>query len=331
MFPDFPEGKRYNTFAGYYKRIYGERLQKLVIDAGFTCPNRDGKVGRGGCSFCDNAAFHPGYSVSGKSIADQIDEGISFHRVRYRNTRHYLAYFQSYSNTYAPLPRLVELYSEALSHPSVVGIVIGTRPDCVDEEKLDWLASLKDGRALPGWRREGFGKPVVKIEYGIESCYDRTLERVGRGHDVAAAVKALAMSAERGLEPGAHFILGLPGETREMLLDQCSFISSLPLHSVKFHQLQIVRGTRIEKEFGTCPGDFLRLSLDDYLDLVTDILERLRPDLYIERVAGEVPPRFVNETEWGLIRNFQILHLLDDRLEARNAFQGRLFPSPACR
>lgn len=324
MYPDFPEGKRYNTFVGYYKRIYGERLQKLVIDAGFTCPNRDGKVGRGGCSFCDNAAFHPGYSVPGKSLADQIDEGISFHRVRYRNTSHYLAYFQSYSNTYAPLPRLVELYTEALSHPSVVGIVIGTRPDCVDEEKLDWLASLKDGRALPGWRREGFDKPVVKIEYGIESCYDRTLERVGRGHDVAAAVKAVEMSAERGLDPGAHFILGLPGETREMLVDQCSFISSLPLHSVKFHQLQIVRGTRIEKEFETCPEDFLRLSLDDYLDLVIDILERLRPGLYIERVAGEVPPRFVKETAWGLIRNFQILHLLDDKLEARDTFQGRL-------
>lgn len=324
MYPDFPEGKRYNTFVGYYKRIYGERLQKLVIDAGFTCPNRDGKVGRGGCSFCDNAAFHPGYSVPGKSIADQIDEGISFHRVRYRNTSHYLAYFQSYSNTYAPLPRLVELYTEALSHPSVVGIVIGTRPDCVDEEKLDWLASLKDGRALPGWRREGFDKPVVKIEYGIESCYDRTLERVGRGHDVAAAVKAVEMSAERGLDPGAHFILGLPGETREMLVDQCSFLSSLPLHSVKFHQLQIVRGTRIEKEFETCPEDFLRLSLDDYLDLVIDILERLRPGLYIERVAGEVPPRFVKETAWGLIRNFQILHLLDDKLEARDTFQGRL-------
>ncbi len=324
MYPDFPEGKRYNTFVGYYKRIYGERLQKLVIDAGFTCPNRDGKVGRGGCSFCDNAAFHPGYSVPGKSLADQIDEGITFHKTRYRNTRHYLAYFQSYSNTYAPLPRLVELYTEALSHPSVVGIVIGTRPDCVDEEKLDWLASLKDGRALPGWRREGFDKPVVKIEYGIESCYDRTLERVGRGHDVAAAVKAVEMSAERGLDPGAHFILGLPGETREMLVDQCSFLSSLPLHSVKFHQLQIVRGTRIEKEFETCPEDFLRLSLDDYLDLVIDILERLRPSLYIERVAGEVPPRFVKETAWGLIRNFQILHLLDDKLEARDTFQGRV-------
>lgn len=323
--PDFfPDGKRYNTFVGYYKRIYGERLQKLVIDAGFTCPNRDGTVGRGGCSFCDNAAFHPSYSTAGKSIAAQIDEGIEFHQVRYRNTKHYLAYFQSFSNTYAPLSRLRELYLEALSHPRVVGIVIGTRPDCVDEEKLDWLADLKSGMALPGWSRDGFQTPVVKVEYGIESCYDLTLERVGRGHDVAAAERAVRLSAERGLEPGAHFILGLPGESRSMLTDQCSFINSLPLHSVKFHQLQIVRGTRIEKEFSSVPQDFLRLDLPDYLDLAVDILERLRPDLYIERVAGEVPPRFVNETQWGLIRNFQILHLLDDRLESRATWQGRL-------
>lgn len=323
--PDFfPDGKRYNTFVGYYKRVYGERLQKLVIDAGFTCPNRDGTVGRGGCSFCDNAAFHPSYSTAGKSIAAQIDEGIEFHHVRYRNTKHYLAYFQSFSNTYAPLPRLRELYMEALSHPQIVGIVIGTRPDCVDEEKLDWLADLKNGRVLPGWSRDGFSAPVVKVEYGIESCYDRTLERVGRGHNVAAAEHAVRLSAERGLEPGAHFILGLPGESRSMLTDQCSFINSLPLHSVKFHQLQIVRGTRIEKEFASVPQDFLRLDLSDYLDLVVDILELLRPDLYIERVAGEVPPRFVNETQWGLIRNFQILHLLDDRLESRTTWQGRL-------
>ena len=324
--PDcFPDGKRYNTFVGYYKRVYGERLQKLVIDAGFTCPNRDGTVGYGGCSFCDNAAFHPSYSTAGKSIAAQIDEGIEFHQVRYRNTRHYLAYFQSYSNTYAPLTRLKELYLEALSHPHIVGIVIGTRPDCIDEEKLDWLADLKAGRALPNWRRDGFGSPVVKVEYGIESCYDATLLRVGRGHDVAAAERAVRLSAERGLDPGAHFILGLPGESRSMLVDQCSFIRSLPLHSVKFHQLQLVKGTRIEKEFADVPQDFLRLDLPDYLDLIVDILERLRPDLYIERVAGEVPPRFVNETQWGLIRNFQILHLLDDRLSARDTWQGRLF------
>lgn len=325
VMPDcFPDGKRYNTFVGYYKRIYGERLQKLVIDAGFTCPNRDGTVGYGGCSFCDNAAFHPSYSTAGKSIAAQIDEGIEFHQVRYRNTKHYLAYFQSYSNTYAPLPRLKALYLEALSHPHIVGIVIGTRPDCIDEEKLDWLAELKAGRALPDWRRDGFGSPVVKVEYGIESCYDATLLRVGRGHDVAAAERAVRLSAERGLDPGAHFILGLPGESRSMLVDQCSFISSLPLHSVKFHQLQLVKGTRIKKEYAAVPDDFLRLDLPEYLDLVIDILERLRPDLYIERVAGEVPPRFVNETQWGLIRNFQILHLLDDRLSARNTWQGRL-------
>lgn len=326
VMPDcFPDGKRYNTFVGYYKRVYGERLQKLVIDAGFTCPNRDGTVGYGGCSFCDNAAFHPSYSTAGKSIAAQIDEGIEFHQVRYRNTRHYLAYFQSYSNTYAPLPRLKELYLEALSHPHIVGIVIGTRPDCIDEEKLDWLADLKAGRALPDWHRDGFGSPVVKVEYGIESCYDATLLRVGRGHDVAAAERAVRLSAERGLDPGAHFILGLPGESRSMLVDQCSFISSMPLHSVKFHQLQLVKGTRIEKEYAAVPDDFLRLDLPEYLDLVVDILERLRPDLYIERVAGEVPPRFVNETQWSLIRNSQILHLLDDRLSARNTWQGRLF------
>lgn len=324
--PDFfPEGKRYNTFVGYYKRQYGERLQKLVIDAGFTCPNRDGTVGRGGCSFCDNAAFHPSYSTSGKSIAEQIDEGIEFHQVRYRNTKHYLAYFQSYSNTYAPIPRLRELYLAALTHPKIVGIVVGTRPDCVDEEKLDFLAGLKAGEGLGDWHRDGFEHPVVKVEYGIESCYDETLLRVCRGHDVAVAEKAVRMSAERELEPGAHFILGLPGETREMLLGQCRFISSLPLHSVKFHQLQIVKGTRMEKEFAQVPQDFLRLSLPDYLDMVIDILERLRPDLYIERVAGEVPPRFVNETQWGLIRNFQILHLLDERLSERNTWQGRLY------
>ena len=321
----FPEGKRYNTFVGYYRRQYGERLQKLVIDAGFTCPNRDGTVGRGGCSFCDNAAFHPSYSTSGKSIAEQIDEGIEFHQVRYRNTKHYLAYFQSYSNTYAPIPRLRELYLAALTHPKIVGIVIGTRPDCVDEEKLDFLAGLKAGEGLGDWHRDGFEHPVVKVEYGIESCYDETLLRVGRGHDVAVAEKAVRMSAERGLEPGAHFILGLPGETREMLLGQCRFISSLPLHSVKFHQLQIVKGTRMEKEFAQVPQDFLRRSLPDYLDMVIDILERLRPNLYIERVAGEVPPRFVNETQWGLIRNFQILHLLDERLSERNTWQGRLY------
>lgn len=309
---DFPEGKRYNTASGRYQRIYGERLQKLVIDAGFTCPNRDGTVGYGGCSYCDNAAFHPGYSIPGKSLLLQIDEGIEFHHRRYPKVNHYLAYFQSYSNTYASLEKLETLYGEALSHPSVVGLVIGTRPDCVDEEKLDYLSSLA-------------GEKVIVVEYGIESCYDKTLLRINRGHDFETARKAVEMTAERGIDVGAHFILGLPGESREMLLDQCSVISSLPLTSVKFHQLQIVKGTRMEKEYDNNPGEFLRLSLNDYLDLVIDILERLRPDLCIERVAGEVPPRFVRETPWGLIRNDGILRLLDKRLEERDTWQGEKY------
>lgn len=307
----FPDGKRYSSFVGYFKRKYGERLQKIVLDAGFTCPNRDGKVGRGGCTYCDNAAFHPSYSTAGKSLYQQMEEGIEFHKVRYRTTEHYLAYFQSFSNTYAPLERLKQLYTEALSHPSVVGIVVGTRPDCVDEEKLDYLAELAKDH-------------VVIVEYGIESCYDKTLARINRGHDFETARKAVMMTAERGIDVGAHFILGLPGETREMMLESCRLINELPLRSAKFHQLQIVKGTRMEKEYEERPQNFERFTLDEYLNFFADMLERLRPDLYIERFAGEVPPRFVNETPWGLIRNAELLRLLDKRLEERDTWQGRL-------
>lgn len=324
----FPDGKRYNSFVGYFKRKYGERLQKIVLDAGFTCPNRDGKVGRGGCTYCDNAAFHPSYSTAGKSLHQQMDEGIEFHKVRYRTTEHYLAYFQSFSNTYAPLERLKALYEEALSHPQVVGIVIGTRPDCVDEEKLDYLADLAGGRVLEGWSRslsDGQERtaPVVIVEYGIESCYDRTLLRINRGHDFETARRAVTMTAERGLDVGVHFILGLPGETRQMMLDSCGLINALPIRSVKFHQLQIVKGTRMEAEYAECPQDFERFSLEEYIDFFVDMLERLRPDLFIERFVGEVPPRFVNETPWGLIRNVELLRLLEKRLEDRQTWQGR--------
>lgn len=382
----FSEGKRYNSFVGYYRRRYGERLQKLVLDAGFSCPNRDGTVGRGGCTYCDNAAFHPGYSTPGKPLLAQIDEGITFQKVRYPRARHYLAYFQAYSNTYGSLERLKALYEEVLRHPEVVGIVIGTRPDCVDEVKLDYLADLAAGRVLPGWQRSlrqtqeptaqatvpgqvkistqapfpvqtktpdqttfsasadsvsestpqvaepvevtDLTAPIVVVEYGIESCHDSTLRHINRGHNFECARKAVEMTAERGIDTGAHFILGLPGETREMLLDQCGLISSLPLRSVKFHQLQIVKGTAMEKEYAADPSAFYRPGLDEYLDLVIDILERLRPDLYIERVAGEVPPRFVNDTPWGLVRNFEILRLLDKRLEERGTWQGRLYSKP---
>ncbi len=304
--------RRYNSQADFIKEKYGVRLQKLVVDAGFTCPNRDGTKSRGGCTFCDNAAFHPGYSTPDKSIAQQISEGIEFHRKRYRRAGGYLAYFQPYSNTYAPLERLRELYGEALACPGVVGIVVGTRPDCVDPSKLDFLAQLA---------REH----IVMLEFGIESCSDVTLERINRGHTFADAVRAVEMARERGLHTGAHFILGLPGETRGAMIESAGKINSLAIDCVKFHQLQIIKGTKMEREFALHPEDFEQFSLGEYIDFFVDILERLRPDLAIERFAGEVPPRFVNSTPWGRVRNVELLRMLDERLEQRETFQGRLF------
>ena len=334
----YPGGRRYNAYVDYLRQKYGSRLQKVVIDAGFTCPNRDGTVGRGGCTFCDNAAFHPAYSCASKDILTQIDEGLEFHRGRYRNANSYLAYFQAYSNTYGSLEKLKRDYLRALEHPAVVGIVIGTRPDCIDGAKLDFIADLASGNVLKDWHRDIYPdrkenspeprhiqSPVVIIEYGIESCYDHTLRRVNRGHDFACARKAVEMTAERGLECGAHFMLGLPGESSKMMLEECEAINSLPLTSVKFHQLQIVRGTPMEREFGKHPEEFCRFTLDEYLDFFTSMLERLRPQISIERFAGEIPPRFVTGTPWGLVRNAELVRMLEHRLEQNDTWQGRLY------
>ena len=304
--------RRYNSFVGYFKKEYGCRLQKIVIDAGFTCPNRDGKVGYGGCTYCNNSAFHPNYSTPDKAISLQIEEGIEFHLNRYRKAEYYLAYFQSYSNTYAPLDRLKSLYLEALQHPKVKGIVIGTRPDCIDEQKLAFLKELAKDK-------------IVIIEYGVESCLNTTLERINRGHTIEQAAEAIKLTAEYGLNQGAHFIFGLPGESKADMLSYANFVNSVPLNSVKFHQLQIIKGTKMEREFKENPLDFVQFSLDEYIDFFIDFLELLRPDLYIERFAGEVPPRFVNSTPWGKIRNVELLRLLEKRLEERDTYQGRLY------
>ncbi|MFA6334708.1 MAG: TIGR01212 family radical SAM protein [Bacteroidales bacterium] len=304
--------KRYNSYVGYFKERYGKRLQKIVIDAGFTCPNRDGSIATGGCTYCDNAAFHPSYSTPDKSILHQIEEGIEFHRKRYRTATDYLAYFQPYSNTYASLDHLKSLYEKALSHPSVAGLVIGTRPDCVDTEKLDYLAGLSK-------------ETIVIIEYGVESVYDKTLLRINRGHSYQQAVDAINETAKRGISQGAHFIFGLPGETREEIMATAGEINKLPLNSVKFHQLQIVKETAMELEFLKQSQDFLQFKLNEYIDFFIDFLELLKPDIYIERFAGEVPPRFVNSTPWGKIRNAELLRLLEKRLIERNTYQSRLF------
>lgn len=304
--------RRFNSYAGYFRRLFGDRVQKLSVDAGFTCPNRDGTVGTGGCTFCINGAFTPSYCSPTKSITQQIDEGIEFHRNRYRTAHRYLVYFQSYSNTYAPLERLKAVYGEALRHPDVVGIVVSTRPDCVDEKTLDYLAGVARDR-------------YVAVEYGIESTRDATLRAVNRGHDFAAAERAVRMTAERGLAVGGHFILGLPGETDAMLLDQTARINALPLTTVKFHQLQVFRGTAMAAEYDTHPERFRFWTLDAYLDLFVEILRRLRPDLVVERFASEAPPRYHYGRNWGLVRNEQLLSMLEKRLERRNAYQGEIF------
>ena len=306
------EGRRYNSFVGHLRQKYGCRLQKLVVDAGFSCPNRDGTLSTGGCTYCDNAAFHPNYSTPDKSITRQLDEGIEFHRGRYRSVTKYLAYFQAYSNTYGPLEKMRRVYEEALAHEDISGLVIGTRPDCINAAKLDYLKELSQDK-------------VVIIEYGIESCHDATLRRINRGHTFDQARKAVELTAEKGIMQGAHFIFGLPGETRQMMLDMAPAINALPLDSVKFHQLQIIKGTAMEREFRERRDDFVTFTLEEYIDFFVDFLERLRPDLSIERFAGEVPPRFVNETPWGLVRNPQLIEMLEKRLEERDTWQGRLF------
>lgn len=308
--PHFPGGKRYNSYAAHVKEEFGFRLQKIVIDAGFTCPNRDGSKGVGGCTFCNNSAFHPNYSTPEKSIREQIEEGIEFHSRRYRNSSHFLAYFQPYTNTYAPLGKLKELYECALEHSSIDGIVIGTRPDCVSDEILDYIEELSR-------------RAIVIVEYGIESCYDRTLARVNRGHDFECAKRTVEATAARGIRQGAHFIFGLPGESRAELLDMAKIINTLPIDSVKFHQLQIIINTPMEREYNADKESFVRFTLEEYLDFFVEFLEYLRPSLLVERFAGEVPPRFVSETPWGMIRNTELLRLLDKKLEEKESWQGK--------
>jgi radical SAM protein (TIGR01212 family) len=308
--PETPH-QRFNSYIGYFKRHFGERIQKVTIDAGFTCPNRDGAKGRGGCTYCDNRAFTPSYCNPEKSITLQIEEGIRFHALRYRHARKFLAYFQSYSNTYAPLETLKRIYDEALRHPQIEGVVVGTRPDCVDDEKLDYFAALSKNK-------------FVQIEYGIESCYDHTLVRINRGHTFADARRALEATATRGIRTGGHFIFGLPGETRDDMLSSTAIISALPLTSVKFHQLQIIKGTAMEREYAAHPEDFVTFSAEAYIDFFVDFLERLSPAIFIERFVNEAPPQFVDALPWGKLRNVELLRLLDRRLEERNTRQGRL-------
>lgn len=293
---------KYYSYKQFLQEHFGEPVLKLPIDAGFSCPNRDGTVGTGGCTYCLNEAFSPRYCSSEKDILQQIEDGITFHQKRGRKSNSYLAYFQAFSNTHASLARLKDLYETVLSHPKVKGLIIGTRPDCIDEEKLDYIASLK---------QHGF----VSIEYGIESCYDRTLRRINRGHDFATAQQALAQTATKGIHIGTHFIIGLPGETPEDWLKSIGIINKLPINSIKFHQLQLIKGTAMERDFQEHPEDFHRYSMDEYIELMVKTVKRLRSDIIIERFASEVPPKYLSANPWQLQRYDVVLQKIRERLE----------------
>ncbi|HCM60449.1 MAG TPA: TIGR01212 family radical SAM protein [Bacteroidales bacterium] len=303
--------RRFNAYADWFARLFGGRVQKVSINAGFTCPNRDGTLGTGGCTYCNNEAFIPAYCTPEKSVTEQIEQGIAFHRHRYRRADTYIAYFQAYTNTYAGTEKLMDLYDQALNHPAVTGIVIGTRPDCVSSELLDRLAVMA---------RDYF----IMIEYGIESVHDGILKRINRGHDYATAEKAVRETAARGLNVGAHLIFGLPGENRKMLEESAETISSLPLTSIKIRQLQLIKGTVMAEEYKMNPQAFDLFPLDEYIDLVISFTERLAPGIMIDRISGEAPPRLLDDPRDWHMRSNEIFRLFEQRLGERDTWQGRL-------
>ena len=309
MFP-WGDNRRFNSYSSYFTREFGSRVQKISIDAGFSCPNRDGKISTGGCTFCRNDAFNPSYCHPEKSVRQQIEEGIEFHQRRYRRAKSYLAYFQAFSNTYKPIDELEIIYREALSVEGVVGIVIGTRPDCLNEEILEMLNGLN---------------ATIILELGIESVYDTTLKRVNRGHTFACVKNAIEMVHKYGFHCGGHFIFGLPGETRDMMLNAADIISELPLTTVKFHQLQIFKDTKMADEYLANPSDFHLFTLEDYIEFVIDFIEHLNPSIVIERFAGEVPPRYLVSKPWLNLRYDQVLALIEKRLDERNTYQGKYY------
>ncbi len=325
MFP-WGNNRRFNSYSSYFQREFGSRVQKISIDAGFSCPNRDGKISTGGCTFCRNDAFNPSYCRPEKSVRQQIEEGIEFHQRRYRRAKSYFAYFQAFSNTYKSLDELEKLYREALSVPGVIGLVIGTRPDCINEEILEMLQSLSypPYPPYPSYQRSAY--PII-LEFGVESVYDQTLQRVNRGHDFATARNAIKLVHSYGFHCGGHFIFGLPGETRDMMLNAADIISQLPLTTVKFHQLQIFKDTKMADEYLANPSDFHLFTLEDYIEFVIDFIERLNPNIVIERFAGEVPPRYLVSKPWLNLRYDQVLALIEKRLAERNTYQGKNYLS----
>ncbi len=287
----------YKDYSHWIREQFPFRVQKISVDAAFSCPNRDGRLSLGGCTFCDNKTFNPSYCDRGKSITQQLEEGKAFFAKKYPEMK-YLAYFQAYSNTYAPLEELKRKYEEALAVDDVVGLVIGTRPDCVSDEALDYLQQLNQHTFLI-------------VEYGIESANDNTLRRINRGHTFDCSRQAIIKAHQRGIITCGHIILGLPGEDEEEMLHQASTISQLPLDIIKLHQLQIIKGTPLAKEYEAHP--FHVFSAEEYVNLVIRYVSQLRNDLVLERFVSQSPPNMVIAPKWGL-KNHEFTDLLNKRI-----------------
>lgn len=305
--------ERYLNYNDVLRRKFSNRVQKISINAGFTCPNRDGSKGWGGCTYCNNQSFSPDYCRPTKSIRQQVEEGIGFfNKAKYENQL-YLAYFQSYTNTYDNIEKLRRLYEEALAHPKVAGIIVGTRPDCVNDELLDYFAELSS-------------RYYVMIEYGVESTNDDTLRFINRGHDYACAETAIRNTAQRGIHTGAHLILGLPGESRELILSHADTISKLPLSAIKLHQLQLIKGTQMLRQYEENPDIFKLYTADEYVDLLIDFIERMNPSIAIERFVSQSPAALLFAPDWKL-KNFEFVDKVKKELQARNTYQGARYIS----
>ena len=303
--------RRYNDFTSYIRARFGFRVQKVCINAGFTCPNKDGSKGKGGCTYCNNNTFNPDYCKPIKSIKLQIDEGIEFFSKKYKSQK-YLAYFQAFTNTYAPLDDLRKMYEEALEHEDVIGLVIATRPDCIKDNVLDYLQDLVN---------EGY---FIKLEFGLESTNNETLKIINRCQTHEDAIDAFNRADGRGIHLGGHLILGLPGETKEDMLEHACRVSELPINTLKVHHLQIVKHTMMAYQFKHTPEMFTFMELEEYIDLVVDFIELLHPDIILERFFSESPATMLIYPKYGL-KNFEVKHLVEKRLEQRNTAQGRLF------
>ena len=300
----------YNEISCFLKRFFPYKVQKISLNAGFTCPNRDGSKGYGGCTYCNNQTFNPEYCRTEKTITRQLEEGKLFFAHKYPEMK-YLAYFQAYTNTYDGLDALRRKYEEALSVDGVVGLVIGTRPDCMPDDLLRYLEALHKHTFL-------------LVEYGIESTDDRTLRRINRGHDFRTAADAVCRTAACGIPVGGHVILGLPGETHESIVAQAGILSRLPLTTLKMHQLQLIRGTRMAHEYEQCPEDFHLFDIEEYISLVIDYVEHLRPDIVLERFLSQSPKDLLIAPDWGL-KNYEFNHRLQKRMKELGAYQGKKY------